>query len=796
MFGNYLKVALRNLQRGKTFAAINIAGLTLGATSCLLIVLYVVDELGYDRYNSNAPNIYRANGEVKYGNNMIATAAQPGAFAPYVRKSFPEVREAVRLVPAYDHPAGFRIREGRNILQEKSIIYADSGLFRVFSFPLVAGDTARALRDANTAVITERAAKKYFGRTDVVGQTFVLDDSLNFTVTGVMRDIPRQSHFIYDIFLSMASLPDSRDPGWGGGGYNSYLLLAPGADIHRLEKAFSKLCTYNNRDWLIGKNDYFKVVLMPVTDIHLRSNLRQELGQNGNIQYVYVFSVIALIILLIAGVNFMNLSTARSAGRAKEVGIRKVLGSPRRSLIGQFLTESVLVTFASTILSVILAILLLPLLNNISGKELVFNGQVIRWLLPSSVALVAIFGLAAGVYPAFFLSSFQPAVVLKSKLSTGFKGGGLRNALVVVQFSIAVFLIAGTLVIYKQLHFIQTKNLGYSRDQVLIVKNTDALRSAAPSFKQKILRLPGVSSASFTAFVPTAQALSEAGLYPDISVNNNQAMITEFWPVDADYVRTLGMQIIAGRNFSSGMPTDSSAIVINEAAVKFLGFKDPVNATVYQSYPKLVAWHIIGVVKDFNFKSLRENITPAAFYLHADYGALNIKVNTGNIVTIMTEIKEAWKSVAPGISFDYGFMDADFDAAYRVENRVGIIFMIFTVMAIGIACLGLFGLSAYAAAQRTREIGIRKVLGAGIPALVRLLCLDFIKPVALAFAVAAPVAFLSMQRWLAGFVFRTTISWWVIPAAGLAALIIALVTIGFQSINAALANPVDSLKED
>jgi putative ABC transport system permease protein len=794
MIKNYLTVAIRNLSRNKGFTFINIMGLALGITSGLLIVLYIVDELSYDRYNPRVANLYRANLDVKYGDNADTYASQAAAFGPKVKQDFPEVSEAARIVPAFYHPTGFRIRKGNSTLQEKSIVYADPGLFAVFSFPLLEGNPATALQDPNTVVLTESAAKKYFGRTDIVGETLLLDDTANYKVTGVMKDIPRQSHFRFDLFLSLASLDESRDPNnWGGGGYNTYLMLSPTADVQKLDSAFSSLVMQKNHDWL-GKNDHLKVSLMPVTDLHLRSNLQQELAPNGSIQYVYVFAAIALVILLIACVNFMNLSTARSAGRAKEVGVRKMLGSPRRSLIFQFLTESLLVTCFATLMAIALTLLLLPAFNNLAGKQLAFGWPVARWLLPSALVMVFIISLLAGSYPAFFLSAFQPVDVLKGKWSTGFKGGGLRSILVVIQFSISIFLIASTIIIYKQLHYIQTRDLGYNRDQLLIVKNVAGLQRAAGAFKQKIRQLPGVSSATLTTYVPTTEALHMAGMFPNADPNATNSMLTQFWPVDEDYMKTLGMEIKAGRNFSADMPTDSSAVIINEAAARFLGFKEPLNKTIYQHYPAIMPWHIVGEVKDFNFRSLRKNVTPVIFYFHEDDGALNIKVNTPHLATLMGKIKEVWQSFSPHQAFDYSFVDADFDASYHAEARTGTIFMVFTALAIAIACLGLFGLAAYAAEQRSREIGIRKVLGAGIPGLVALLSTDFIRLVGLAFLIASPLAYLTMQRWLQGFAFRTAIDWWVLPVAGISSGIIAFVTISFQSMKAARANPVESLK--
>lgn len=795
MFRNYVKVAIRNLQRNKGFTAINVAGLSIGLATCLLIVFYVTDELGYDKYNSRAKDIYRADMEVKFGNNANAYAAVQSGVAGEAMKDFGSVEQVVRLRPAYEQPAGFHITKGNTLLQETSVIYADASLFDVFTLPMIEGNAATALKEPNTIVLTESMARKYFDKHSVVGETLVLNDSLNFKVTGVIKDMPGQSHFNYHLFLSMETLPNSRQPNWGGGGYNTYLLLKPGANTKKITEKLSSVAMQFMARWL-GKDDYLKYTLTPLTSIHLNSNLQQELGHNGSIRYVYIFSAIGLFILLIACVNFMNLSTARSSNRAKEVGVRKVLGSPRKYLIAQFLTESVLVTFASTIIAIAIAWLFMPLFNQVSGKQLSLTWRTFAWLIPCAMLLTVVIGFLAGIYPAFFLSRFQPINVLKGKFAAGFKGSRLRSFLVVFQFGISIFLIIGTMVIYNQLHYIQTTNLGYNRNQVLIIKNTESLNLQAQTFKEQVKQLPGVEEASLSGFVPTGAASNITALFPDATLTSHTSMLTEFWPVDESYLNAMGMKLQSGRNFSTGMKTDSSAVIINEAAAKFLGFKDPLNKTIYRNTDGVQQFKIIGVIKDFHFKSLRENITPVVLYLAEDKGALNVKVNTANLTNLMGNIKDKWKVVAPNQQFTYSFMDAEFDAAYRAEDRIGVIFMAFTFLAIVIACLGLFGLAAYAAEQRTKEIGIRKVLGADVPALVGLLSKDFIKLVLIAIVIASPIAWFAMQQWLHDFAYRADMHWWLVAIAGIAAIFIAFATVSFQAIKAALANPVKSLRAE
>ncbi|EOR93499.1 putative ABC transporter permease [Arcticibacter svalbardensis MN12-7] len=498
----------------------------------------------------------------------------------------------------------------------------------------------------------------------------------------------------------------------------------------------------------------------------------------------------------------MNLATARSANRAKEVGVRKVLGSSRSYLITQFLTESVLVTFVAAVLAFTAALFLLPLFNQLSGKEMVVSAQSFTWLVPLFVVLVLLIGVSAGAYPAFFLSAFQPIQVLKGKLSTGFKASGLRNFLVVFQFSISIFLIIGTLVIYKQLNYIQTKNLGYNRDQVVIVQNSFELNDQAKLFKQEVKRLPGVLNATLTGYLPTANWHNTAMFYKDASLDPKRSLFPETWGVDEDYIDALGMTMASGRSFSKDMLTDSSGIIINESAAKFLDLKEPLNKTLFKSnggertQSNTKTYHIIGVVKDFNFSSLRENISPVVLFLDTNNGALSIRVKTTDIKNVMSQIEHTWKSISPNVPINMSFMDQDFDATYRSEQRIGKLFVLFTTLAISIACLGLFGLAAFAAEQRSKEIGIRKILGATVPVIVRMLSFDFLKLVMLSIVIASPLAWFLMYKWLQDFAYRVEIQWWIVLIAGVAALLIAFLTISFQSVKAALSNQVKSLRSE
>ena len=799
MIRNFIKTAFRTLLKNKGFTVINILGLALGLATCLLIVFYVVDELSYDRYNTKADRIYRVNMDMKYGGNVASFAITPPPLAATLANNFPEVEKTARLI----HDTGVRIKKGNEYIQEEKVVYADSELFNVFTFPMIEGDPKTALSEPNTAVITETTAKRYFNNTQAVGKTLTVMGNINYKITGVIKDIPNQSHFKFDFFLSLAARADAKSNEWNNFSYTTYILFKPGADPKKLEAKLPGILKKNmgaNYDRLEKSGNYFHLNIMPLTDIHLLSNRQYELGANSSVTYVYIFSAIALFVLLIACINFMNMSTARSANRAREVGVRKVLGSSRSSLIAQFLSESILVTIAAAIIAVLAAWALLPLFNQISGKELSITLQTLLWLFPSLLVIILVVGVAAGSYPAFYLSAFQPISVLKGKVSAGFKGGNLRNFLVVFQFAISIFLIIGTLVIYNQLNYIQKKDLGFNRNQVMVIKNVDVVANAK-TFKQEVKQLAGVENASLSGFLPTGVVRAPDAVFRIKSPDPKNALFTEVWPIDEDYLNTMGMGIATGRNFSKQLSTDSTAIILNQTAARMLGFaNNPIDQKVYRPSVNpnepLKEFHVIGVVKDFNFSSLRDNITPVVMLLADDKGALSIKVNAKNIKPFIAQVEHKWNALSPNQHFEYSFMDEDFNHAYRTEQRTGTLFLSFTTLAVLIACLGLFSLAAYAAEQRNKEIGIRKVLGASISSIVTMLSKDFIKLVGISFIIAAPLAWLTMQQWLQGFAYRQSFQWWILALAGAGAVIIAFITISAQSFKAAMANPAESLKSE
>lgn len=805
MLLNYLKIAFRSLRKRKGFTAINTIGLALGLATCMLIVFYVADELSYDCFYTHADRIYRINNDIKFGGNEKSYTTSPAPLAAVLASEYPQVEKVVRM----RENGSFSIRKGSQNIQEMRGVYVDSTFFSVFNQQALAGDITHALTQPGTMVITESRAMKYFGKTQVVGETLLVNGTIPFKVTGVIKDMPAQSHFRFDLFVSMGSLDESKDQAWLSNNFQTYILLKEGVDARSFEKVFAQIMKkyagpqvqaylHTSIAEFEGQGNYYRMNLTGIKDIHLKSNRAGEFSSNGNIQYVYIFSVIAGFILLIACVNFMNLSTARSAGRAREVGVRKVLGSPRKQLIAQFLSESLLITFIAAVLAVIIAALLLPLFNHVSGKEIHLGIQSVKWLVPALLVTVLLVGCLAGSYPAFFLSSFQPVEVLKGKISAGFKGGGLRSFLVVFQFAISVFLIIGTIVIYNQIQYIRHKDLGYNRDQVLVVHHLDNLGSRAEVLKQQVKQLPGVRNVTMTAYLPTLKNRSSSTMFRSAAMEQDKAVHSQIWWVDEEYVSALGLQLKAGRNFSREMGLDSSAVIINESAARLMGETDPLGKELYLPRDNMLKtvkpFHIIGVIKDFNFNSLRDNITPLALFYGPDPSVLGIKVSSEDAGAMLAQLKNKWNKLVPETQMVYSFMDEDFDADYRAEQRVGTISVSFTVLAILIACLGLFGLAAYAAEQRTKEIGIRKVLGADVSTIVAMLSADFIKLVAIAILIATPLAWLAMQQWLQGFAYRQHIQWWVLVLAAFAAVFIAFVTISFQSVKAALTNPVKSLK--
>ncbi|NCU04945.1 MAG: FtsX-like permease family protein [Chitinophagaceae bacterium] len=810
MFTNYIKIAWRNLLKNKTFSLINIIGLASGLACFILIALYITDEISYDRYHEKANRIYRVHSDIRFGGTDMSLAVSSDPMGATLKKDYPQVEQFARI---YASEGTKLFKKENEFITEEGVVYADSTLFDVFTFPALAGNLKTALNEPNTVVLTESTAKKYFGSASAaMGKMMECNDERArlYKVTAVINDIPRNSHFIYDMFLSM----DNVDYGFGNflsHNFHTYIVLKEGTDYKEFEKNFTQVVD----KYILPQAKQFMQIesmkdfekagnrlgysIMPITDIHLYSERRVELGVNGSIQYVYIFGAVALFILLIACINFMNLSTARSASRAKEVGIRKVLGTEKKSLIRQFLAESTLTSSIAMLLAIICAWLALGWFNDLAGKEFhitdLLKPQFLIFLLLLPVAV----GLLAGSYPAFFLSSFKPITVLKGKINTGFSKSSLRSSLVVFQFFTTILLITGTIVIYRQLNYIQTTKIGFNKEQVLIIDNPSMNGSTAGSFRTEIEKLSGVKASSFAGFLPVANSSRNDNTWSTEAVmTDKNGFNMQNWRIDHDYVPTLGMEIIKGRNFSKEFGSDSTGLIINESTAALIGLDDPIGKKLYRSSDDgaPVAYTVIGVVKNFNYESLRKNVGPLCFQLGHNRWATALRVETKDMKNLLAQVETKFKAMAPGMPFTYSFLDDSFDRMYRDEQRVGKVAFSFSFLAILIACLGLFGLATYMAEQRTKEIGIRKVLGASVSGIVQMLSKDFVKLVFIACVFAIPLAWWAMNEWLQNFAYRVNISWWVFAAAAVLALIIAILTVSLQAVKAALTNPVKSLRNE
>ncbi|MFN8353115.1 MAG: ABC transporter permease [Spirosomataceae bacterium] len=812
MIKNYLKIAWRNLLKNKVYSLINMVGLALGLCCFLLISLYVIDELSYDRFHEKVGRIYRINSDIRFGGSDLRLAVCSDPMGATLKREYPQVEQFVRF---YTSEGSKFIKKGSEYLNEQRIAYTDSTVFDVFSLPVLTGDPKHGLDNPNSAVISADAAQKYFGTTDAVGKTLEVgvNQPVLYKVTAVMETIPSNSHFHFDVLLSMDNLRSYSLGNYLSHNFQTYIVLREDADPKAFEKNFDdvleKYVLPQAKQFMEIKSmkefekadNHLGYSLMPITDIHLRSDRFPELSVNGNIQYVYIFSAVALFLLLIACINFMNLSTARSVKRAKEVGIRKVLGTERGALIGQFIAESTLTSYLAFVIALALAWALLPSFNLLTAKVFTLGDLVQPSILPVLLLLPLGVGIVAGYYPAFFLSSFQPLEVLKSKLNAGFRRSSLRNVLVTFQFVTSIVLVIGTIIVYQQLNYIQTKKLGFNKDQVLILRGTGVLENSAESFKNEITKLAGVKSGTFGAYLPVSNSSRSDNTFAKEAVMNlGNSFNMQVWNIDYDYISTLGMDIVQGRSFSRAFGTDSTAVIINEAAAKMLGYANPLGKKLYSSSGNTgtldLTYQIVGVVKDFNFESLHQTIAPLCFRLGPSNWAMAFRVNTPDVQHLVQQVQGKWNSAAPGMPFSYQFMDEAFDDMYRAEERVGQIALIFAILTILIACLGLFGLVTYIAEQRTKEIGIRKVLGASVASITTMLSIDFLKLVGLSILIASPIAYYAMNKWLQDFAFRIEISWWMFVVAGIVSILIALLTVGYQSIKAALINPVKSLKAE
>ena len=794
MIKNYLLVAVRNLMRNRGFSVINILGLAVGLTAFFLIFLWVSFETSYDSFHSKADRIYRVVSTTKTPSETSSTGQTLTPIAPTLKKEYPEVEEAVRL-----YRDEFLVRRGDARFQEHRMVMADSGLFRIFDFPLVAGSRNTALTAPASVVLSETTAKKYFGSEDPMGkQVLLTGGAVPATVTGIMKDIPENSQIAADLFVSMSSWQTLfgrpiQDSEWTNHNYYTYLLFRPHTNVAAFEQKLPAFMERHHGEEARKLQMLDILSLERLRDVYLRSKLDGFVS--GSITNVYIFSTVGAFILLIACINFVNLTTARSTERAKEVGVRKVIGAARGQLARQFIGESVLICLLAFVLSLLLVPALIPVFNMLAGKT-ISTGVFARPIdVVGLLALAVGIGVVAGFYPSLVLSGFQPVTVLKGRFATGSRGLLLRRGLVVFQFVISSVLIVATIVVYTQVDFMRNRDLGFNKDQEIIINtNFDKNKDA---FKASLSTIPGVLATCIASGAPGNGFSSAYSSVENREGKLQQANIDTYF-VDFDFMRQYGMTLLAGRGFERDHPTDSSqALVINESALKLLGYGSPMQAIGrnWEQWDK--KGKIIGVIKDFNYQSLRESIAPMVMRIEPwAWGTISIKVSAASVGSTLKAIESRWNRIIPNRPFEFSFLDELFARKYTAEVGFGKLFFNFAVLAIFISCLGVLGLAAYSTIQRRKEIGVRKVLGASVGSIVELLSRDFLRLVGLALVIASPIGWWMMSRWLHDFAYRAPIGWWMFAMTAGLSLLIVFVTISFQAVRAARANPVRALRSE
>jgi putative ABC transport system permease protein len=810
MFKNYLKIAWRSLKKQPFFTFLNTFGLAIGMAGALLISLYIYDELSFDKMFADSERIHRINADVKFGGTQSKMAETSAPMAATMVQDFPQVELATR----FNTIGNTLVRKNQNLdnSKETHATFVDATFFQMFGLGLLQGDITTALNEPNTLVLTRTAAEKHFGSKTAIGETLVLNNSDSYTVTGVIEDMPKNSFLRdYSVFLAMSGLQDSQENEWVSHNYYTFVKLGSGTDISsfrgQLQSMVGKYVIPFAQKYFPGiteeqfkeAGNHIRYSTTPLVDIHLHSDVDSEMSANSSMQNVYILSFIGMFLIVLASVNFMNLSTAHSLRRSKEVGIRKTLGSTKIALLQQFLMESGLITFISLILAVAIATLVLPFFNTLAGRaiEIPFSNPLFWVVLLVSTVLL---GLISGSYPAFFMSRFIPVKVLKGSGEKSVGGGKIRNSLVIFQFAISVFLIVSTLVVYQQLNYIQSKDLGFSKNQILIIEDVFAAGERTTTFKESVKQLGQVANATLSGFLPTPSYRNNTSFFIEGSTEQENAINMQIWNVDMDYIPTLDMVLVAGRDFNKEFAADSTAMILNESAVKILG-KTPEEVVgmrfsrdLGQESPQFFS--VIGIIKDFHYESLRKDIGALSLAVGSSNGSMAVKLEPGAYTNSIAAIEKIWKDLAPGQPFSYRFMDDAFNTTYEAEQNLGQIFITFTILSIFIACLGLFGLAAFNAQKRTKEIGVRKVLGASVGQISYRLTIDFLKLVSLGILISLPLGWYAMNKWLEDFSYRIEISWWVLALAGLLAIAIAILTVSYQSIKAAVANPIKSLRTE
>ena len=793
MLKNLFKVALRNIGKDHIYSLLNILGLTLGITSSLFLFLYLLDELSYDRFHPQKDRIYRVVTHFTEADNQFTWPSGQIPLAQELEENYTDVEHAVRFIEAGRELFENDARDVR--FYEETFYYVDSSVFEVFHFPLLAGDPATALVAPNTAVITQSAAEKYFGHEDPIGQSFRNGDK-NYKITGLMEDVPSNSHLEFDALLSRATLPAELG-GWGGWGVATYLLLRENASLADGERA---LANVNKERVTPVFADYPVTIdywLQPLEDIHLRSNFSGS-DESGDMSYIYIFTAVAFFILIIASINYMNLATARATRRAKEVGVRKTMGSFRSQLIRQFLTESTLLTFIALFISILLALVLLPFFNQLAGKEIKVLFLLQPKILAGFIGMALLVGIAGGSYPAFYLSRFNPALVLKGNVTRGTGNALLRKVLVVTQFAISIAMLICTWVVYDQLQYLRDKDLGFEQAQVLTVTLPDStIRANYGVLYNRLKDSPNVREVS------TSSARPGSGLSKNLmKVDSPEGMVergVDQYRADYDFVETMGMKVVQGRNFSREYATDTAAALVNESMVARMQWDDPLGkrfSFLGDDEGPGPTFTVVGVVQDYHQQSLYSPIEPLAIFFGEQNYYLNIKVAPQDVSNTLSFVEDTWAEVNAGKPFSYDFLDQDFQSQYEADKKRGQLFTLFSLLTVVIACLGLLGLAAYTTEQRAKEIGIRKVIGASVGSIVGLIYRDFLMLIAIAMLIAFPVAYFFMDGWLHTFAYQTNIKWLTFVASALLTLVITMSAISFHTLRAAMSNPVDSLRSE
>ncbi len=812
MLWNYFIIAVRNLRKHKFFSFINVTGLSLGVASVVLIALFVADELKYDRFNTHADRIYRLTSHINYGGSDLRLSTCPAPLAAKMRAEIPEIEAVTR----FRYWGDLLVKKEKENFKESDAVWADPAVFTIFSIPLLSGNSDSVLTQPNTMIISESAAKKYFGKRNPLNQMLIINNEMPCKINGIYKDLPHNSHFHFNMMLAMSGLDESRENEWLTNNFQTYYMVKNGVDHKSIGKKINSLLfkyaepqvrtfTGKSLDELIKSGTVVEEIPLPLLDIHLHSDTMVEFEANGDIRYIYIFSAIALFILFLAVINFINLTTARSADRIREAGIRKVLGSQRKLLVFQFLAESVIMSFAAVAIGLLLAYMMIPYFNLISGKSIQFPVEdILFWiiLLLSGIAL----GLLAGIYPAVMLSSSKPVILLSGKKEQTGRSRRIRSALVVFQFTISAVLLAATIAVYRQMHFIQQFKPGYNMNQVITVDVSAISADKAELFKTEVMKDTVINSATLSGYLPGLNASRTSATYwkkgnrsPESSVN------MQTWAVDHDYIKTLGMNVIAGRDFSKELEDDSSAIILNERAAKLFNFDNPIGQEiqVFGSMPdnsmdenNIITMHIIGIVQDFNWESLHDSIGSLSLYLDKSNEQISFRIKPFQTKGALKSIESTWYKVNPGFPFEYSFLDENFDSMYTAESRTGKIVTVFSILAIVIACLGLFALAFFLTVQRSGEIAIRKVMGASEKDIIFLLSKNFTTLVLLAFLLSVPIAWMGINLWLQSFAYKSHMGFYMYIGVGLTIFIIASLTVAYQSYRAASANPATTLRSE